>query len=620
MKKSFWTAVLLAVCMTVMLSFPAFAAEDSGTCGDNLTWKFDETTATLTISGTGEMEAGEYPPWSGLRKVIENLVVEDGVTSISHNAFGAYTKLKTVTLPPSLVTIGGGGFSGCSALKSINLTHLTTIGDYAFQGCSSLTSLTIPAGVTQINHGAFSNCTGLKKIILHDRVTVIDTDAFHSCTGITSITIPDSVKTIGGGAFTYCYRLSNVDLGNGVRELGANCFSRCPYLETITFPDSVVSIGQTAFSGCEALQEVIIGAGMKDVHCSAFDNCKKITGFILSEKNPHLNVDRGVLYTEDWSELVLMPDGFSGPYDVLPGTVEIGGYSCYGTGLTSVTIPSNVKTVDNYAFDACEQLEKVELSEGLEEIGTYAFARTPIIEITLPSTLKVIKQMAFSGCVQMEKMIFTGAPPEIAEMAFCHLTATVYHPENIPEWADAEHLYGGKVEWATYYLDLCTEGHTPVADAAKDATCTDHGLTAGSHCGVCGKTIKKQGTIPATGHTFGEWSEVTAATLESEGLSKRSCTDCSLEEEQIIPKLQPSETEATDPTQPSIPSETDPPEGNATLPEETTAPAVETAPDSDEQKSENGLGKGFWWAVLIAGCILLVCFAVDTIIVWRKKK
>ena len=31
----------------------------SGTCGENLTWNFEESTGTLTISGTGEMENGE---------------------------------------------------------------------------------------------------------------------------------------------------------------------------------------------------------------------------------------------------------------------------------------------------------------------------------------------------------------------------------------------------------------------------------------------------------------------------------------------------------------------------------------------------------------------------------
>ena len=31
------------------------SADDSGTCGDNLTWTYESATNTLTISGTGNM-------------------------------------------------------------------------------------------------------------------------------------------------------------------------------------------------------------------------------------------------------------------------------------------------------------------------------------------------------------------------------------------------------------------------------------------------------------------------------------------------------------------------------------------------------------------------------------
>lgn len=42
--------------------------------------------------------------------------------------------------------------------------------------------------------------------------------------------------------------------------------------------------------------------------------------------------------------------------------------------------------------------------------------------------------------------------------------------------------------------------HTSVTDPAKAVTCTEDGLTAGSHCSVCGHVLKAQMVIPATGH------------------------------------------------------------------------------------------------------------------------
>ena len=53
--------------------------------------------------------------------------------------------------------------------------------------------------------------------------------------------------------------------------------------------------------------------------------------------------------------------------------------------------------------------------------------------------------------------------------------------------------------------DDVLDPHTPVTDAAVEPTCTEPGLTEGSHCSVCGITIVAQKTLPATDHKFGEW-------------------------------------------------------------------------------------------------------------------
>ena len=47
-------------------------------------------------------------------------------------------------------------------------------------------------------------------------------------------------------------------------------------------------------------------------------------------------------------------------------------------------------------------------------------------------------------------------------------------------------------------------GHTPVTDAAKAPTCTETGLTEGSHCSVCQEVLVKQEVVPANGHNPGE--------------------------------------------------------------------------------------------------------------------
>ncbi len=66
--------------------------------------------------------------------------------------------------------------------------------------------------------------------------------------------------------------------------------------------------------------------------------------------------------------------------------------------------------------------------------------------------------------------------------------------------------------------------HTVVNDPAVPATCTESGLTAGSHCSVCGTVLAEQEVVPALGHTWGDWQVVTPATETEEGLERRVCS------------------------------------------------------------------------------------------------
>ena len=85
-------------------------------------------------------------------------------------------------------------------------------------------------------------------------------------------------------------------------------------------------------------------------------------------------------------------------------------------------------------------------------------------------------------------------------------------------------------------------GHTVITDPAKPATCTESGLTAGSHCDVCGTVIEKQEEIAPLGHDWGEWEVTKEATEEEAGEETRTCKRCEEAETREIAKLDcPSE-------------------------------------------------------------------------------
>ena len=72
-----------------------------------------------------------------------------------------------------------------------------------------------------------------------------------------------------------------------------------------------------------------------------------------------------------------------------------------------------------------------------------------------------------------------------------------------------------------------TGEHTPSkeAEVVKAATCTEDGLKA-TVCTVCGAVLGDEETIPATGHTAGEYTETKAATCTEAGEEVSKCTVC----------------------------------------------------------------------------------------------
>ncbi|MBR5561762.1 MAG: leucine-rich repeat domain-containing protein [Clostridia bacterium] len=183
----------------------------SGTCGENLTWTFNETTGELSISGTGSMTNWSYGssvPWNSYRSSIKTVTLSDGVTSIGDYAFYDFECLTSITIPKSVTSIGSHTFSGCNSLTGIIVDAANTVYSSDENGVmfskdktelvrypegKTASSYVIPDTVTSIGDYAFSGCINLPKIIIPD-----------------SVTIPKSMTFIGKDAFGYCEYIVNV--------------------------------------------------------------------------------------------------------------------------------------------------------------------------------------------------------------------------------------------------------------------------------------------------------------------------------------------------------------------------------------------------------------------------
>lgn len=178
------------------------ACGNVGKLDNNATWAYDETSKTLTISGTGTMTdwtSSSDVPWNDKAADIKNVVIEEGITSVGKYAFKGCSSLTSVTIPDGVDSIGNWAFDGCTDLTSITIpSSVTSIKTYAFQNCSQLTSIRIASGsrLKSIGTRAFYNCICLTAIDIPGSVTSINQEAFSGCTSLRSIRIPNGVTYI----------------------------------------------------------------------------------------------------------------------------------------------------------------------------------------------------------------------------------------------------------------------------------------------------------------------------------------------------------------------------------------------------------------------------------------
>lgn len=245
---------------------------------------------------------------------IESVTLPDSLTTIEKNAFYNCEKLKSVTIPPNVSSIGLAAF--VEGLSESSLTEIkvdpenpyfsekdgvvfskdgtklimfpsgrsgdyqipdgtVSVGDYAFYYCVNVSSITVPGSVRSLGEGAFGNCSSLTKAVLNEGLEEIGEYAFQSSSGIRDIIIPASVKSVGK---------------NGLR-LSSGCRIRVLSTDTVWADD--------------AFRDSALIAGKKD---STLQKYAEDRGYMFVE----LSADNRIPLQNEWFEQITSDYEYNG--------------------------------------------------------------------------------------------------------------------------------------------------------------------------------------------------------------------------------------------------------------------------------------------------------------------
>lgn len=472
-----------------------------GSCQDLGDWAFGRCTSLekITLPETVTNLGGSA--FSGCTSLKE---VELGsCQNLGAYAFNCCTSLEKITLPKTVTNLGSGAFLGCTSLKEVTLDSCQTLGDKVFYGCTSLAKITLPETVTNLGLACFDGSTIVTSMATVPPV-ISQCGYMEANTPVMGeyvmVNVPkeslgsyksanywkDMAKRIFPIGTKFDYDVTTVaqpstsDLLNKVGKNNSNSVVSLKVKGSINSYDIMVirnkmdnlhyldlsdanvvensyeyytgcstkndTIGRNAFRDLSKLITVSLPNSVKVIEYGALYNCTKLKSVVLPEKLLSIqgdwNWDDGVFaYCSSLTDVKFKACNYIGGHAF---------YSC--NALNHITLPSDLKAIDQYAFASCNNLHSVDFPPMLERIGSYAFENCALDNISLPgltsideyafqncsnlkevkvpSTLESVGDKAFNGCTQLNDVFtYTILPVKINQNTFCtYETATLHVP------------------------------------------------------------------------------------------------------------------------------------------------------------------------------------------------
>ncbi|WP_400245552.1 leucine-rich repeat protein [Methanomethylophilus alvi] len=351
--------------------------------------------------GTGAFQCSE----------LQSVTIPESVVSIGTYAFSGTTSLREITIESGLVSLPEG------MLSDSMLTHVTipstvkAIGPNAFAG-SQLKTVSFDGNsqLQSIGRSAFSN-TPLESFSVPDSLISIDKGAF-SCTLLTSFSIGNNsnLESIGDFAFAGVRSLTAISFNDGLESIGSYAFQSTGLSGIVTIPASVSNIGPGAFASCVRLTGFDVSEDnqfYKDTDGVIYTiDCKTIVEYPAGNPSTTYEVlpttmiiGESAFYGSIYLSQITLSDCLT--------NIEMYGF-CRVSGLQSITLPDTLIQISNYAFAENWNMAHAYFGENsqLPRISLQAFAYSGLVDFTVPANVSTMAQGAFEGCSLLTRVTF----------------------------------------------------------------------------------------------------------------------------------------------------------------------------------------------------------------------
>lgn len=426
-------------------------AQTSGSCGDNLTWQFADS--TLTITGTGAMYdySSSSVPWYNERSSIKNLSLPEGLTYIGGYAFYDCDGLTQVTIPNSVTSIDSYAFRDCSYLASVVIgTSVTSIGNDAFRYCSNLDYIRIDAQTPP----TLGNSSSIySSPICYVPVGTLEAYQASSWASYVSRFEESEQQITCAEAATRCLPTPSVvhyTIYGYVTELTENHSSTdntlsfwmadMPIGGKVLYAHNVVPNATTDRTPQKGdyvkLQGYIM---LHDAMPATADGC---TIEILSAPTSNLTTQCGDSLYWMLADSTLTIAGSGMMYDYSSSAPAP--WSELKNSFHTLVLPQGLTTIGDNAFADCAALQAVAIPTTITNIGTAAFQNcTALSAVLIPEGVQTIEDNAFKGCSALTSVYAQAqTPPVLGNTVFnskpvCYVpTGGVLATYQVSTWAN----------------------------------------------------------------------------------------------------------------------------------------------------------------------------------------